>query len=53
MKLSHEDKLVEQGRAVARGMDEIHAQKERNMAKAAKRTQTMLARAAEKALSGN
>lgn len=51
MKLS-EDKMVEQGRAVARGMDELRAQKERNMAKAEKRTKTMLERAAERALSG-
>jgi hypothetical protein len=53
MKLSQDykdDKMVEQGRAVARGMEEIRLQKEKNMVKAVKRRQTMLEHAAEKEL---
>lgn len=46
------DKAVELGRVIARGMDEVRVQKEKNMAKADKRRQTMLENAAEKALSG-
>lgn len=56
MNLSQEDKggdnLVEQGRVIARAMDEHKIQKEKNMAKADKRKATMLERAAEKVLSG-
>jgi len=52
MKLSQEDKTVEQGRAIARGIAEQNAQKERNLAKAEKRQTTMFKRAAEKVLSG-
>lgn len=40
----------EQGRAIARGIAEEQARKERNMAKAEKRTKTMLEKAAERAL---
>lgn len=43
-----EEALVEQGRAIARGIAEANAQKERNMAKAAKRNETMLRNAAQK-----
>lgn len=42
------DKQVEQGRAIARGMTEIHAQKEKNMAREAKRMKSMLRNAADK-----
>lgn len=54
MKLSSDynkdDKVVEQGRVIARAMDEFKVQKEKNMAKAVKRRATMLENAAEKAL---
>ena len=40
------------GRAIAQSMRAEQAQHEKNMAKAAKRQQTMLERAAEQALSG-
>ena len=43
------DNLAEQGRAIARGIAEQNAQKERNQAKAVKRKETMLRNAAEKA----
>lgn len=43
---------VEEGRAIARGMSEETARKERNKASADKRQATMLERAAEKLLSG-
>ena len=52
MKLSQKDKLVEHGRVIARAMDDLKVQKEKNMASAAKRKATMLENAAEKALSG-
>ena len=52
MKLSNQDKLVEQGRAIASGMRQEKAQTEKNMAKAEKRRATMLEQAAEIALSG-
>ena len=42
------DKNVEQGRAIARGMDEIQTQKEKNTAKEAKRMTTMIRNAANK-----
>ncbi len=42
----------EQGRAIARGISEENARKERNQASADKRQATMLERAAQKALSG-
>lgn len=46
MKLS-EDNLVEQGRVIARAMEEQKLQKEKNMAKADRRKATMLENAAE------
>lgn len=55
MKLSPDNKIdpiVEQGRAIARGMSEETARKDRNMAIAEKRQATMLERAAEKLLAG-
>lgn len=52
MKLSPSSLDNEQGRAIARGIAEENAQKERNQAKADKRQATMLERAAERALSG-
>ena len=42
------DKQTEQGRAIARGIAEENAQKEKNQAKAEKRTKIMLRNAAEK-----
>lgn len=42
------DKQIEQGRAIARGMDEIQTQKQKNMAREVKRQQTMVKNAAEK-----
>ena len=53
MKLSQGSKEVKQGRAIARGMTQENAQKEKNQAKAGKRKETMLEKAAEKALSGS
>jgi len=53
MKLSHKDKLVEQGRVMAHAMNEVKVQREKNMIKADRRKATMLENAAEKALSGN
>lgn len=47
------DKMLEHGRAIARAMDELKVQKEKNMAKAAKRKETMLYRAAETELGRN
>lgn len=47
-KITANDALKEQGRAIARGISEENARKERNMAKAAKRQQTMLENAAKK-----
>lgn len=41
------DKAKEHGRAIARAMDEHKVQKEKNMAKAEKRSETMLHRAAD------
>ena len=52
MKLSQEDNMVEQGRVIARAMDDLKVQKEKNMIKADRRRATMLENAAEKALSG-
>lgn len=49
----NEQELTEQGRAIARGITEENARKEKNQAKADKRQATMLERAAERALSGN
>lgn len=45
---SVEVERLEQGRAIARGMDEIQTQKDRNQAKAGKRMKTMIRNAAEK-----
>lgn len=52
MRLSSEDKARENGRAIARGMEDARVEKQKNMAKAEKRRATMLERAAEEALSG-
>lgn len=50
MKSSSEstDPVVEQGRAIARGMEEIRAQKEKNEARSEKRFNTRLRNAADK-----
>ncbi len=56
MKLSAEDKekeVREHGRVIARGMEDLKVEKQKNMIKAEKRKQTMLSNAAERALSGN
>lgn len=50
MNSSKEQIVKEQGRAIARGIAEENARKERNMAIAEKRHNTMLENAAEKAL---
>ena len=42
-----DNQVNEQGRAIARGIAEQNAQKEKNMAKAVKRKETMLKKAAE------
>jgi len=47
-----QDQLNRYGRVIAQGMEDVKVRKEKNMAKAEKRTQTMLSKAAEKALSG-
>lgn len=44
--------MMEHGRVIARAIDEVKVEKEKNMAKAEKRKSTMLERAAERALSG-
>lgn len=46
------EKMVENGKAMARGMRQENMQHEKNMAKAGRRRQTMLENAAEEALSG-
>ncbi len=45
------DKLKDYGRVIARGMEEVKVEKEKNMTKATKRKATMLEKAAEQALS--
>lgn len=54
--LRDEVKNVEQsreyGRVIARGMEDVKVEKEKNMTKAVKRRATMLERAAQQALSG-
>lgn len=52
MKSSHDDKLKEQGRAIARGMREEKARHQKHMTAAAKRRATLLETAADKMLSG-
>jgi len=55
MKSSHisdNEKAMEHGRVIARAMDDVKVEKQKNMAKAEKRRATMLERAAERALSG-
>lgn len=42
------DKAVEQGRAIAQGMSEIQAQKEKSQAREVKRMRTMIRNAADK-----
>lgn len=48
--INNEDELINQGRVIARGMEEIKVEKEKSMTKATKRRATMLERAAEKAI---
>lgn len=48
----NKEKSKEHGRVIAQGMEEVKVEKEKNMAKAVKRKQTMLENAAEIALSG-
>ena len=47
-----QEQIREHGRVIARGIEDVKVEKQKNMAKAARRQQTMLERAAEKALSG-
>lgn len=47
-----QNEIREHGRVIARGMEDIKVEQQKNMAKADKRKQTMLENAAEKALSG-
>lgn len=53
MNLLEQDKVVEQGRAIARGIAEENAKKQRNQARVEKRKATMLRNAAEEVLAGN
>lgn len=46
------DRHAEQGRAIARAMQEVQVEKQKNMAKAERRKATMLENAAEQVLSG-
>ena len=46
------NEVREHGRVIARGMNDVKVEQEKNMAKADKRKATMLERAAERALSG-
>lgn len=50
--MKYNDDMVEQGKAIARGMNAENAQKQKNMARAGKRKATMLENAAEDAISG-
>lgn len=50
--IKKEQEVREHGRVIARGMEDAKVEQQKNMAKAAKRQQTMLERAAERALSG-
>ena len=52
MKSLQADKATIQGRAIAQGMHDVKVEQEKNMARAAKRRETMLERAAENVLSG-
>lgn len=45
--------IREHGRVIAHGIEDVKVEKQKNMAKAEKRHQTMLERAAQRALSGN
>jgi hypothetical protein len=47
-----EEVLKEHGRVIARGIEDLKVENQKNMAKAAKRHQTMLERAADRVLSG-
>jgi len=47
-----QEKVREHGRVIARGMQDIKVEQQKNMAKAEKRRATMLEKAAESALSG-
>jgi hypothetical protein len=47
-----QEQLRERGRVIARGIEDVKVEQQKNMAKAEKRHQTMLERAAERALSG-
>ena len=51
--MQNQDEIREHGRVIARGIEDVKVEQRKNMAKAAKRSATMLNRAAEKALSGN
>lgn len=48
-----QEQIREHGRVIARGMEDIKVEHQKNMTRAEKRKATMLERAAQKALSGN
>jgi hypothetical protein len=50
--MSEADQIREHGRVIARGMQDVKVEQQKNMATAEKRRATMLERAAEKLLSG-
>ena len=47
MKSSNQNKMIEQGRVIARAMHELKVEQKKNMIKAVKRRETMLHNAAE------
>ncbi len=49
---SQQDLIKEHGRVIARGIEDVKVENQKNMAKADKRHNTMLERAAERVLSG-
>jgi hypothetical protein len=48
----YKDEVENQGRVIARGFEDLKVERARNMAKAAKRHQTMLEKAADRVLAG-
>jgi hypothetical protein len=47
-----QEQIREHGRVIARGIEDVKVEQQKNMAKADRRYNTMLERAAERALSG-
>lgn len=50
--IQEQNQIREHGRVIARAIDEVKVEKQKNMIKAEKRRATMLENAAERALSG-